>query len=242
MSNKTPSVQKGQARGNRRSTPPVAPMQTARVPVPSKIVSESDDGRWGKWRVAVLVAVITGFLGLIGVGITALVTLRSSFEQADAARDSSREQADAALSGTRSQIDENRASAIRDRQSKVYAAYLNAAVAYRDRTYSTGQTVKANKGKPYSTNFVALAQYNEARRAFQDQANQVAIYGSTQAWDAHLLVAKAMPAPLKKGNVTGPDYEAFGVGYRKFVIVACVDVSGKTQQQCETAQAVGATR
>lgn len=203
------------------------------------------------WRIAVwtiigglVAAVIAGTVGILSAQFGAETTLKSSRQQADAALATSRQQAETALETNRLQIAEGQAIVARDKRAKVYTDYLKAAGTYRDRSESTAQTVAVNDelGRPYSANAAALVEFNDARRAYQDQINQVAIYGSGDAWNEHLELAKAMPNPIGSVTVKRPDQERFSTYFRAFAAVFCKEVNPTASEACTAKGAVGAPR
>lgn len=151
---------------------------------------------------------------------------------------------DTTLASTQQGAGEQRAKETREKVSQVYADYLKAATTYRDRTFAAADAIASQQAahKPYRANSTALSEFNDARRAYQDRINQIAIYGSPEAWKAHELIASAMPPALGVVYVKRPSLGAFSKGYREFVAVFCKEAGATPKQGCEAERAVGATR
>jgi hypothetical protein len=175
---------------------------------------------------------------ILGTLVAALIAASSAFGGALLASKTT-------LDSIQQESKEQRAKETRDKVSQVYGDYLKAATTYRDRTEIAVREVAKQRAekKPYNANSVVLRQFNDARRTYQDQANQIAIYGTEAAWKAHEVIAKAMPPTLGVVYVDKrPDYVRFSNGYREFMAVFCTEAAATPKQGCSDIRAVGAPR
>ncbi|RZU13604.1 hypothetical protein EV645_4451 [Kribbella rubisoli] len=136
-------------------------------------------------------------------------------------------------------------------RSEVYADYLKAAATYRDRGYDAWRAVDARAKDPkipYNAIRPTLANFEIARRAYRDQANRVAVYGSPKAWAAQKTITSSMLSTLAPVQVAdkvgGPDFKLFNAGYKEFIMVFCEDAQAMNVPDCRPARGedVGATR
>lgn len=144
--------------------------------------------------------------------------------------------AHASIETARMQLAEQRAKEDRDRRSKVYADYLSAAVAFSLATHRVfdrwAEQAKAANGKKFVPDKAVLTSYYAARSAYQNQVNQLSIYGSDAAWAAHRKLAAVLPPAIESYDVEPVDSDQFLAAYRGFLDVFCMEVPANPRKGC----------
>lgn len=135
----------------------------------------------------------------------------------------------------------DRDTARRAKSGEVYLAYLDAANRYALATQKMANDwTKATKDPNASADFSAdLDPWKTARSNFQGEVNQVYVYGSQDAWDAHQKVAATLPPSvgMESANdivkvITGFNFSAFGIAYQGFLAVFCREVPAVPKANC----------
>ncbi|MFI7068505.1 hypothetical protein ACIBL3_46485 [Kribbella sp. NPDC050124] len=148
---------------------------------------------------------------------------------------------------------EDREKEAREIQAQVYREYLKSTVLYRDSSYRAWKDYDRylNKKINYETFRPVLKAWEDARRNYQDNVDQVSVHGSLEAQQAGEKISSSMlpslegthvnnipPSSFEKAKQTkknadpGPDYAKFSEGYRDFVYRFCVDVAPVDDPQC----------
>lgn len=154
-------------------------------------------------------------------------------------------------------IGEDHEKESREAQIQVYRDYLKSAALYRDSSYRAlkdFQYYRKHK-TPYATVQPSLKVWEDARRSYQDNSDQIDVYGSEGARRARDTISTSLlpslggvqiddlpPSTAEKVSknkkmtaAPGPDYVEFSNGYRDFVYHFCKDVSPLEEPNCTTA-------
>ncbi|MFK0002671.1 hypothetical protein [Paenarthrobacter sp. NPDC090522] len=119
----------------------------------------------------------------------------------------------------------------REQKETTYREYLDAAVGYRAAASDLfARTAPSDVSGAFSA-------FMTARSRFQKQANEVYVYGSDDAWKAHVDVAGTLPPALSDAplNFKASDLSnetAFTAAYQEFLAVRCREVAAKARTGC----------
>ncbi|MFF2842522.1 hypothetical protein [Paenarthrobacter sp. NPDC057981] len=119
----------------------------------------------------------------------------------------------------------------KDQKESTYRSYLDAANSYRNAAVDLfGGTAPADAKTAWSS-------FMTARAKFQEQTNEIYVYGSNDAWEAHLKVAKTLPPALGDASLSFSATDvssqpAFTAAYRGFLEVRCREVPAQVRSGC----------
>jgi hypothetical protein len=155
-------------------------------------------------------------------------------------------------SGTHFGANEDREKESREKRSQIYADYLTAARTYVTAIRFIAAAEAAQKafqaiGKtgaptedPAKANAAATARVlkvEEARIAFEKQADLIYVYGSDDAWQAHLTIEQAaddIDGDNNDGNVVRVAGVAMSRGLSAFQAVFCREASATPRKGCSS--------
>ncbi|MFI5709797.1 hypothetical protein [Kribbella sp. NPDC051620] len=164
------------------------------------------------WRLA---AVGAALLALLGVGGT---VAGAAIGAGSASKTTSQQQG------------EERDREAREKRGQVYADYLSATALYQAGLERLQQS-KA-QGDAAETEFRALVVLYQT---FVNKADLVFIYGSDDAWEAHLMIRSAIPEVMggPAGGISGPvGMENYNSAYNSFQAVFCREASARPRAGC----------
>lgn len=119
----------------------------------------------------------------------------------------------------------------KDQKEGTYRAYLEAANAYRNAAVDMfGGTAPTDVKAAWSS-------FMTARAKFQEQTNEIYVYGSDDAWNAHQRIARTLPpalgdSPLKFAASEVSNQATFTAAYNAFLRVRCEEVPAQTRSGC----------
>jgi hypothetical protein len=172
-----------------------------------------------RWRDSpLLVAALTGIVGLLGGALGSYASLQGTEKQIRAEADRQ------VLQAKGQRIDE-----ARKKRATVYAEYLDDANAY---SVSVNAIIDDALSKSAKVPADDVNKWMTARNKYQGGINQLYIYGSDAAWKAHELLASTMPSSLGKLTIAPIDQSKFLAAYRGFQQVMCREVPAEPRDDC----------
>lgn len=125
----------------------------------------------------------------------------------------------------------------RDKRAEVYSAYLAAADNYSIRTGELLARATAVAENPEGEGAGNIPQelsdaWAEARSTYQDNINELYVYGSDDAWTAHQGVASELPNSLGPVELHPVDSGNFITAYRGMQEIFCKEAVARPRAGC----------
>jgi hypothetical protein len=124
----------------------------------------------------------------------------------------------------------------REKRAEVYFDYLKSADAYETDTANLLSSYAAgHKNKNFQLPANLIQKFDDDRSAYQNQVNDLYVFGSDQAWIAHQRLAATLPTSLSvevAPLTIHYDPLAFNNAYDGFLSVTCLEVSPEPRAGC----------